>query len=266
VRTIVLLITFLFAVVLWAADPAPVVVVSAASPSVGIAPDSLASVFGPQLSTVTEKANSLPWPNTLGDVAVVYLTDSTSRMQMASLFYVSPSQMNIWIPPGVVPGPATVSFPVTGLPPGVGTAALRVVPVTIAKVAPGLFSADGTGTGVAAASAIRLVLPFQFQNPVPVLSCNAQGCMAVPIDVGVDTPVYLSLYGTGIRGASSLNNVFVTIGNSRINPTYAGPQMQIPGLDQVNVPLPVTLRGSGLVNVTVTVDNITSNAVQIDIQ
>jgi uncharacterized protein (TIGR03437 family) len=248
----------------YAADSA--VVVSAASPTVGIAPDSLASVFGTKLATITAQADGLPWPTSLGDISVVYISDSASHMPMASLLFVSPTQMNIWIPPGVAPGPANVLFPVTGLPPGAGTAALRSVPVTIAKVAPGLFSADGTGTGVASASAVRVVLPTQTQAPVPVFSCDERPCTAIPIDTGIDAPVYLSLYGTGIRGASSLDHVTVTIGNIQVKPTYAGPQLQTPGLDQVNVPLPLTLRGSGLVKVTVTVDGVTSNAVQVAIQ
>jgi uncharacterized protein (TIGR03437 family) len=46
---------------------------------------------------------------------------------------------------------------------------------------------------------------------------------------------------------------------------YAGPQPQFPGLDQVNVPLSLSLRGAGVVNVTVTVDGVTSNPVKIDI-
>jgi uncharacterized protein (TIGR03437 family) len=261
----ILYLTFL-AVTTWAADAETAVVVSAASSTVGVAPDSLATVFGSNISTVTEAATGLPWPTRLGDVSVVYVTDSTPKMQMASIFYVSSTQMNIWIPPGVAPGPATVQFPVTGLGPGIGTAALRTVPVTINKVAPGLFSANGTGSGVAAATAVRIVIPTSIQSPVPVYSCEPVGCSAIPIDVGIDAPVYLSLYGTGIRGASSLDNVMVTIGDVQIRPTYAGPETQTPGLDQVNVPLLLSLRGKGLVNVTVTVDGVKSNAVQIAIQ
>jgi uncharacterized protein (TIGR03437 family) len=61
-------------------------------------------------------------------------------------------------------------------------------------------------------------------------------------------------------------NVVVTIGTTKIQPIYSGPEGVIPGLDQVNVPLSLNLRGSGLVDVTVTVDGVASNAVQIDIQ
>jgi uncharacterized protein (TIGR03437 family) len=77
--------------------------------------------------------------------------------------------------------------------------------------------------------------------------------------------VYLSFYGTGLRGRSALSNVTVTIGTVTVSPIYAGPQPQFPGLDQVNVPLPLSLRGAGIVNVTVTVDGVTSNAVKIEV-
>jgi uncharacterized protein (TIGR03437 family) len=266
VRLPALLLISFSAVTAWAADSSQPVVVSAASPTAGVAPDSLATIYGSQLATQTATA-ALPRPTSLGDVSVVYIANTGSAWQMASLIFVSPSQINLWIPPGIAPGPATVEFPVTGLPMGVGAAALRVIPVNIQKVAPVLFSTDGSGTGTAAATAIAVAIPTTRQFPVQVIECDAQAaCNPVPIDLGVDRPVYLSLYGTGIRGASSLSNVTVTIGTTKIQPTYAGPEVLIPGLDQVNVPLGLSLRGSGLVNVSVTVDGVTSNAVQIDVQ
>jgi len=249
----------------YAADNA--VVTSAASPQIGITADTLASVFGSNISTMTQVAAGPTWPTSLGDISAVLVTDSANHQMMAQILFISPSQMNIYIPAGLAPGAGTVSFPVTGLPLGVGTAARRVVPVNIQTVAPALFSISGTGSGVAAATAVRVVIPTQIQSPVPVFICDAPAtCAAVPIDVGVDAPVYLSFYGTGIRGAGSLANVSVTIGTTTVQPIYAGPQVQTPGLDQVNVPLPISLRGSGLVNVTVTVNGVKSNAVQINIQ
>jgi len=47
---------------------------------------------------------------------------------------------------------------------------------------------------------------------------------------------------------------------------YAGPQPSFEGLDQVNVQLPVTLGGSGEVNVVLTVDGQTANVVTINVQ
>jgi len=239
-------------------------VVSAASPNVGVTADSLATVFGPSISTETVSAPSPPWPAMLGDISVVSVKDSTGASRNAGVLFISASQMNIYIPPGVAPGRATVSFPVTGLPPGVGAAALRQVDVNIQKTAPGLFSAAGTGTGVAAATAVRIAIPSTTQWPVPVFLCDqSANCVALPIALGVDTPIYVSLYGTGIRNA---NSVIVNIGGISVQPTYAGPQGQYPGLDQINFPLSLNLRGSGLVNVTVTADGVISNTVQLAIQ
>src|SRR5215469_8921380 len=71
---------------------------AAASPSVGVAADSLASVVGPSISTETMAAPSPPWPTMLGDISVVYVKDSNGQTQMAGILFISPSQMNIYIP------------------------------------------------------------------------------------------------------------------------------------------------------------------------
>jgi uncharacterized protein (TIGR03437 family) len=60
--------------------------------------------------------------------------------------------------------------------------------------------------------------------------------------------------------------VTVTINSVALATQYAGPVANFVGLDQVNVGLPLTLRGSGEVNVVLTVDGQTSNAVTINIQ
>jgi uncharacterized protein (TIGR03437 family) len=102
---------------------------------------------------------------------------------------------------------------------------------------------------------------MRVQSPVPVFSCGTSGCVAVPIDLGIDTPVYLSLFGTGIRNRSSLSNVTVTINGISVPVLYAGPQSQFPGLDQVNVALTSNLRASGETNVVLMVDGQTANPV-----
>lgn len=253
-------------VLAWGAERSQLVVTSATNPSVGVTADSLATIFGTSIATQTVSANSSPWPTSLGDMPVVWVTDAANQKQMAGILFVSPTQMNIYIPAGLVPGPATIQFPVTGLPPGAGTAALRSVQVAIQPTAPGLFSADGTGKGPAAATGIRVAVPSMLQSAVPVFTCQlTQKCTTVPIAVGLDTPVYLSLYGSGIRGAGP-DNIVVTIGNTMVKPAYAGSQMQIQGLDQVNFLLPLTMRGAGTVDVTVTALGFTSNPVQVTIQ
>lgn len=259
-------LTPLAALSLWAAEPTQPVVVSAASPQVGLASDSLATVYGPNLTTQTASAGNPPWPTALGDMPGVTLVDSAGKRWPVPLIFVSPGQMNLYLPAGPVTGPGTVEFPFTGLGPGIA-AALRIVPITLQAVAPGIFTANGTGSGVLAATAIRTSPVGGPQVEIPVFMCTAPGsCTPVPIDLGLDTPIYLSLYGTGLRGWTTLAprlNATVTIGGQSLPASYAGPQPTVPGLDQVNVALPLSLRGAGLVDVSVTVAGVTSNVGQI---
>jgi uncharacterized protein (TIGR03437 family) len=76
----------------------------------------------------------------------------------------------------------------------------------------------------------------------------------------------LSLFGTGIRNRTSLGNVGVTINGIGVPAQYAGPQSQFPGLDQVNVGLPLNLRGSGETDLILTVDGQPANTVRVNIQ
>jgi uncharacterized protein (TIGR03437 family) len=87
----------------------------------------------------------------------------------------------------------------------------------------------------------------------------------VPIDLGApDQQVYLILYGTGIRNHA--DPVTVMIGTATLTAAYAGEQGTFAGEDQINVLLPQSLRGAGLVDVTLTVDGQVTNAVKIQIQ
>jgi uncharacterized protein (TIGR03437 family) len=77
--------------------------------------------------------------------------------------------------------------------------------------------------------------------------------------------VYLSLYGTGLRGAGQAA-VSVTVAGKPMNVTYAGAQPQYPGLDQVNVLLSPSLAGSGTVPVQLSINNVAANPVTIGIK
>jgi len=184
------------------------------------------------------------------------IMDSAGTAREASLLYVSPTQINFVVPDGTATGAA--QFVVSN------GSTTQTFNGTIASVDPTLFSVGGN---VAAASAIMTQAnDSKVQSPVPVFQCSASGCVAVPIDLEVDTPIYLTLYGTGIRGRSALADVTVTIGGVAVPVQYAGPTPNFIGLDQVNVPLVLGLRGSGLCSVVVSVDGQASNAVMIDIQ
>ncbi|HLK69679.1 MAG TPA: hypothetical protein VKU19_39895 [Bryobacteraceae bacterium] len=231
---------------------------SSAAPSSAVAPNSLASVFGTNLASTTTQAGSQPLPTLLGGVTVT-VTDAAGVTRPAPLNYVSPTQINLVVPDGVSAG--TAAFTVNN------GSATQTINATVQAVAPTLFSMNGAGTGVAAATAISVQAANpQLQSPVAVFTCTGSTCTSVPINLGVDTPVYVTLYGTGIRGRSSLANVQVTVNGTSVPVSYAGATPGYAGLDQVNIGLSLSLRGSGESNVVLTVDGQTSNTVTINIK
>ena len=230
---------------------------SAASGLTAVAPESLASLYGSNLAAQTAQATSVPLPTSLGGV-MLNVTDTTGTTRNAPLLYVSATQINFEVPAGTAPGTAT--FNVTS------GSATQSTTGTLQNVAPSLFSANGTGMGVAAATAVQTVIGSTVQGSVPVFQCSNSGCTSVPINLGVDTPIFLTLYGTGIRNRSALSNVRVTVGGVSENALYAGAQGTFAGLDQINIPLSLDLRGKGEVPVVVVVDGQTSNAVTINVQ
>jgi uncharacterized protein (TIGR03437 family) len=233
--------------------------VSAASGIALLAPESIGSVFGAGLSNQTAGAGSASWPDSLAGVRLS-VQDNTGTARLAPLAYVSPAQINFEIPSGTATGNASLTLERSS-----GNLSLGTVPIT--AVAPALFSASGDGKGVAAATAVRSILPTNLQSPVRVFVCDKPGnCTSVPIQLGVDTPVYVSFYGTGIRGRASPADASVTIGGFTARILYAGAQGTYPGLDQVNVGLPLSLRGAGEVDVTLTVGGQSSNTVRIAIE
>ena len=84
--------------------------------------------------------------------------------------------------------------------------------------------------------------------------------------------VALELFGTGLRHVSSASAVTATINGQNLPVQFAGAQGQYTGEDQINVQLPHSLAGSGMVSLVLTVhdtvDNTTpsSNPVTIDIE
>jgi uncharacterized protein (TIGR03437 family) len=223
-----------------------------------VAPDSNVSAFGSGLALQAQGATTLELPFVLGGTTVS-VRDSANVLRLARLFYAGPGQVNYLVPGTAARGTATVSVAAV-----TGTTATGTV--EIAPVAPGLFAANGNGQGVAAATAIR-VAPDGTQSPVAVFQCGttAGSCTPAPMNIGSDR-IFLTLYGTGIRNRSSLENVRTTIGGTNAPALFAGPQGTFVGLDQVNVEIPASLRGRGEVSIVLNVDGQASNAVTVNVQ
>jgi len=241
---------------------APLSVQSGAAPNAAVTPSSIAALYGSTLASAlagtTLDAGVQPPPLSLGGVTLM-ITDAAGVESGAPLMYVSPAQINFVVPPGVATGTAT--FTVLN-----GSAAPLTATAAIQAVAPTLFSMSGDGKGVAAASAFSAPAANpSLESPVSVFECSSSGCVSTPIVLSAGAPVVLSFYGTGIRNRSSLANVSLTINAINVPVQYAGPQPTFEGLDQVNVVLPLTLQGSGEVNVVLTVDGQLANVVTINV-
>jgi uncharacterized protein (TIGR03437 family) len=165
------------------------------------------------------------------------------------------------LPAGLAAGGATVT--ITNANVAVFTEGIR-----IASVAPGLFAANANGQGVAAAVVLRIKADgVQSYEPVARFDASLSRFISVPIDLGAESDqLFLLLYGTGIRGRSSLASVGVIIGGVAAQVDYAGAQGDFVGLDQVNVRLSRGLIGRSEVDLALIADNVTSNTVRINIK
>ncbi|MGH9838494.1 MAG: putative Ig domain-containing protein [Blastocatellia bacterium] len=230
---------------------AAVICVSAASFLPGVAPDSIVAAFGTQLSTQTQAAASLPLPTELGGVRA-RVRDSQGVERLASLFFVSPGQINLLVPAGTASGTATLSL---------GSGASGELAIT--RTAPGLFAANANGQGVPAAVALR-VRADGTQSFEPVARLEGDRFVPAPIDLGAaGERVFLALFGTGVRFQQ---NVTATVGGAPSDVLFAGAAAGFAGLDQINLALPRTLTGRGEVEVALRVDGVSANPVRVNVR
>jgi uncharacterized protein (TIGR03437 family) len=213
----------------------PAASVSAASYQAENAAESIVAAFGVNLATSTAAATSLPLPTSLGGVTV--LVDGVP----ASLFFVSPTQINYALPEGTSPGTASVVV-LNGS--GVVTQGL----LAVSDIAPSLFTADASGTGAPAGNLLR-VKPTGQQLYESLVRFDATMNRLVPATIrrNNEDQLFLVLYGTGLRyapdtdrdsGNGVAESIEVTIGGVSAPVLYAGPAPGFVGLDQINVQLP----------------------------
>lgn len=222
-----------------------------------LAPDSIVSAFGAGLATQTALSNGLPLPTSLAGTTVT-VRDSQGNEKLAELFFVSPNQINYLMPAGLAEGQAVVTV-------RNGAGQMRTGSTEIAKVAPGMFTADASGKGLASAVALRVRSNGQQEfETVAQFDSQQQKFVAAPIDLTVPgEQVYLILFGTGFRHRNSLEDVQVQVENLDVEPLYAGEAPGLLGMDQINLLLPKELAGSGEVDVTIKVDGKTANVIKL---
>ena len=242
VRGIVALWTLLLIGAAYASTPS---VVSSASYSPGIAPDSLASVFGENLSSESGAASldgEQQLPFTLHGVKV-WVAELPAR-----LLYVSPGQLNFLVPPDVPLGVVDVRIESPG-----GT---KSTTASVSRVAPALFYVDAlrSNRGALLNGSNFLVEPFS-------------GITVVGAEDLINTRI--ALYGTGWRhaGQNEASGELRVIATDEkgvetvLEVEYADAAPGFSGLDQSNAKIPDSLRHLGLISVVIEIGNRRSNPV-----
>jgi uncharacterized protein (TIGR03437 family) len=224
-----------------------------------IAPNSIVAAFGTQLATGTQSASAQPLPTTLLNTSV------TVNGTLAPLFFVSPNQVNYLVPPNAAEGDAQVVVTSTA---GNGDQIVSRGQIRIASVAPAIFTANNNGVGAPAAVTGRINATGQFVfDPAPPFEpdpLQPGQFVPSPIDVGTsDRPAFLILFGTGLRNATA-GSVKAILGGEEVNVTpVAAPGFT--GLDQINVQIPVSLKGRGVVDLSLVAGGISSNPVRVNL-
>ena len=233
-------------------------VVSAASyGGTRIARGSIAAGFGTALANTTLSTGNALGTSLLG--TSVEIVDSTGRSRMAPLFLVGPNQINFYVDPDTALGPAVANVINSSVVISSGQ-------FVVDRVAPALFTANGTGSGPPAGQLLRVQIGFRFVEPLVSANQDTGAWDPRPLSFGPeDELLILFLYGTGFRGRSSLEAVTATIDGIPIDVTFAGAQPDYLGLDQLNLgPLPRQLSGRGQVILTLSVDGQAANSVVLD--
>ncbi len=221
-----------------------------------LAPDSIATAFGVNLTNATAVAATIPLPTTLAETQV-RVRDVAGVERDAPLFFVSPGQINFLIPAQTALGAATVNVRLQNNTIATGT-------ITIARTGPGLFAANADGSGIAAAALLRIKSNgAQIYEPVARFNETTRKFEALPLDLSLaDDQYFLVLYGTGFKGATATT---ATIAGQSAEVLFAGPQ-GLAGLDQANLRLARSFAVRGNLNVVLRADNQNANTVTINVR
>jgi uncharacterized protein (TIGR03437 family) len=218
-------------------NPPPILavngVVNAGDFSPSVAPGSLVTIFGQNLAIRPTSFSKFPLPAALGSVSV------TANGVVAPVLYASPTQINIQMPYEVS---GQVTLKVT-TPNGTASSQVNVVPV-----APSILAAISGSNLNSSANPVS-------QGGFVTLYLTGLGAPAGSVGTGQPAP--------GVSMPMSAP-VQVMIGNSIIQPQYAGLAPGFAGVDQVNFQVPANL-ATGVYSVRVLAAGTTSGAVPMNV-
>jgi uncharacterized protein (TIGR03437 family) len=165
------------------------------------ASEELVSFYGSRLIEIDKPNVATALAQSLGGLSV-NVADATGAVFSAGLSYVSPTQVNFLIPPGLARGAALVTLLRGG-------DVVAAVPATVARVAPGIFGASQVvrnesgavylvlyGTGIRNRSETAAVTCMVNGIALPVLYAGVQADFAGLDQINVPLPQDLTANGT----------------------------------------------------------------------
>jgi uncharacterized protein (TIGR03437 family) len=236
-----------------------------------ISPASLGTILGDPnqsiLSTQTAAAAQIidgKLPYELAGVSV------TVGGRAAQVLTVSPSRISFYVPAGLAAGEAEVIVTLQAGYVSRGT-------VTIAPLAPGIFTKSGNGTGEATAldSNGLSVGPFDVYTYNPLVQDTRSRIIIFTTGISNSSLSNFNKSNDVILSGTTIPNFAESVGvqartrDGRIfnlAVEYAGAQGLALGLDQVNVILPPELKGAGVVELTLITGNQRSNTATVSIK
>jgi uncharacterized protein (TIGR03437 family) len=214
--------------------------VNGASFSAGVvAPSSLATIQGQGFSSSIAVAGEGPWPVQLAGVRIL-VEDSAGVTHRAPIYFVTPDAANFELPAETKSGRATVR--VRRLADD-GDVALAYT--LIEAVAPGVFTLSGDGKGLAR-GAVRDGDAVNQLNEMDSVPAGAS----------------LLLLTTGLRNAETIAATIGGIEAEVLGVTRHG----FPGLDEVEIRIPIDLAGRGAVTIQMTADGKSANPATVNVR
>ena len=221
----------------------------------GVAPGSIATLFGVQMSLGVASASTTPLPTSLGGTTISFGSVASP------MFYVSPTQLNLQVPWETPVGSVNVSLSV-----GQQTSSATV---GVVAYAPGIYTLNASGSG----QGVITNLDYSWAAPAG----SIPGVTAKPATPGgyiviyctglgpVDAPPPTGVGGPGIPPTTTTTTPVVTIGGVAGTVQFAGLTPGAIGLYQINVQLPGNVPTGDSVPVSVSIGGASSDTVTIAI-
>jgi uncharacterized protein (TIGR03437 family) len=224
-------------------------VATAANYSPILAPGTIISIFGDQLTDATANAGSLPLPTELSNSVVIF------HGQALPLFYVSKTQINAMVPYGLEKG--TYYVIVTR-----GPAYSTSVPVALLDTQPGVFTRDSTGKGEGVIFGTEANYKFEVTSSQPAKAGDTLTVYCAGLGE-VQPLVEAGSAGPSNPPAETSNRVTATIGGIAADVSFAGLAPGFAGLYQVNLKVPAGAPAGNNVPLVLTVAGQSSSPVAV---